>query len=100
VPERYRQGLLTEAIERHWDLAQIRTAIRQRRFGPNRSRSRRPPGLTRRVHDFRLELRDVQPEDLSEADRRELRLLFEELALLARARPRADRRPIFPPLPA
>jgi hypothetical protein len=35
---------------------------------------------------------------LTTADRRELRLLFDELAVLARA-PTETREPVFPPLP-
>ena len=41
---------------------------------------------------------DVTPDELSNADRRELRLLYTELGMLARA-PLGPRRPVFPLLP-
>ena len=46
-----------------------------------------------------MELRDLRPEELTETDRRELRLFFTVLAMLARAKPSSEHRPIFPPLP-
>jgi ParB family chromosome partitioning protein len=98
VPERDRYNLLNEAIERGWDRQRVRAAAR---FQLNRSGSEtsRPPGLSSHVHQFRLLLRDVQPHDLTNLDRRELRLLFSELSLLARA-PERRRKPVFPPLNA
>jgi ParB family chromosome partitioning protein len=99
VPERYRYDLLARAVEGGWDLAQVRTAVKQQRFGPNQTRQLRRPGLPRRLRELRMELRDVRPEDLGLADRRELRLLFTELAMLARANPQPGQRRIFPPLP-
>jgi hypothetical protein len=59
----------------------------------NQISTTRTPG----ARELRLDLRDVRPEDLTEAVRRELRLLFQELSMLARARPGAPR--VFPPLP-
>jgi ParB family transcriptional regulator, chromosome partitioning protein len=91
-----RYELLSQAVEQHWDRQRVRAAARDR-FAANRRRGR-PPGLTRRIHTFRSELRTIMPEQLTEADRRELRLLFSELALLARA-PTGPRRRIFPALP-
>lgn len=91
-----RYELLSQAIDQHWDRQRVRAAARDR-FAANRRRGR-PPGLTRRIHNFRTELRSVTAEQLTEADRRELRLLFSELALLARA-PTGPRRRIFPALP-
>jgi hypothetical protein len=98
VPERERYNLLNQAMEGGWDRQRVREAARAE-LGPNRSRTSRPPGFSRHVHQFRLSLRDVQPHDLMEGDRRELRLLFSELSLLARA-PKERRRPVFPPLNA
>ena len=72
-------------------------AVARERFAANQGRGR-PSGLRRRVHQLRMELRDVTPDQLSEADRRELRLLFSEMALLARA-PGGPRKKVFPPLP-
>jgi len=91
-----RYELLSQAVEQHWDRQQVRAAARARYAATHRRG--RPPGLTRRIHQFRVDLRHVTPDQLSEADRRELRLLFTELALLARA-PVGPRRRIFPALP-
>jgi ParB family transcriptional regulator, chromosome partitioning protein len=98
VSERQRYALLYEVMEKGWDRGQLRAAIRGG-FGAHRRSSTRPAGLTRRARDLRLALRDVAPEHLTEADRRELRMLFMDLALLAKA-PRGKRKQIFPPLPA
>jgi len=97
VPEASRYDLLARSIEGGWDFGQLRAAIRQR-FESNQPRRRRP-GLNRRVHDLRAELRELRAEDLSDTDRSELRRLFSDLAMLARAKPSAGRRPVFPPLP-
>jgi hypothetical protein len=88
--------LLSQAIESGWDRQQVRAAARDG-FSP--TRGRRPPGLTRRIHQFRGDLRDIAADQLTEADRRELRQLFSELALLARA-PNVQQARVFPPLPA
>jgi ParB family chromosome partitioning protein len=98
VPERDRYDLLARAIDGGWDFAQLRAAISER-FDSNHPSGRRRPGLSRRVQDLRKELRDVQPEKLTELDRAELRRLFNELVLLARAAPSTGRHPVFPPLP-
>jgi ParB family chromosome partitioning protein len=97
LEESVRYELLSLAIEQHWDRQQVRAATRQR-FAANRIVAR-PPGLTRRIHQFRVDLRDLNADQLTEPDRRELRLLFSELAMLARA-PTGPRRRVFPPLPA
>jgi len=97
LEEGLRYELLSLAVEQHWDRQQVRAATRQR-FAANRAEAR-PAGLTRRIHEFRMELRDVGPEHLTEPDRRELRLLFAELSMLARA-PTTRRQRVFPPLPA
>jgi ParB family chromosome partitioning protein len=94
--EEARYEVLSQAVEQRWDRQQVRAAARGR-YAATR-RHGRPPGLTRRIHQFRLDLREVTVEHLSEADRRELRLLFNELALLARA-PAGPRQRVFPPLP-
>jgi ParB family chromosome partitioning protein len=94
LKEARRYELLSQAIEQHWDRQQVRTAARQG-FAANQGR---PVGLTRRVHQLRTDLRDVTLEQLSAADRRELRLLFSELGMLART-PEGPRRRVFPVLP-
>lgn len=97
LEESLRYELLSLAIEQHWDRQQVRAATRQR-FAANQPNGARPAGLTRRIHGFRQEMRDVAPDQLTEADRRELRMLFSELAMLARA-PTTPRKRVFPPLP-
>jgi len=96
LDEERRYALLSQAIEHHWNRQQVRSAAAGR-FAANRPGGR-APGLTRMIRDLRSTLRDVEPDDLREVDRRELRLLFGELAMLARA-PRGPRRLVFPPLP-
>jgi ParB family transcriptional regulator, chromosome partitioning protein len=97
VPDRYRYEVAARAIEAEWDVPTIRDFVRKRQFDANRSRKRRQPGLERRIHELRFELRDLAADDLTDPDRRELRLLFSELAMLARARPGAAR--VIPELP-
>jgi ParB family transcriptional regulator, chromosome partitioning protein len=97
VPERYRYEVAARAIEHEWDVPKIRDFVRNGRFDANRSVKRRQPGLERRIHDLRFELRDLFGDDLTDLDRRELRLLFKELAVLAQAKPGAQ--PVFPELP-
>jgi ParB family transcriptional regulator, chromosome partitioning protein len=99
VNERHRYELLYTAIDKQWDRAQVRQAASGRPLARHTATSTRPRGLSRRVHQFRTLLRDVHPADLTEADRRELRLLFGELGMLARA-PKERRKPIIPPLQA
>jgi ParB family transcriptional regulator, chromosome partitioning protein len=99
LPEAIRYEVAARAIENGWDVSRIRTYVRERRFDANRPPARHP-GLYRRIHALRHELRDLFPEDLSDADRRELRVFFKELATLAQAKPTADRQRVFPALPA
>jgi ParB family transcriptional regulator, chromosome partitioning protein len=99
VAPKQRGDLLAQAIRGKWDMARVRQAARSARFGPKQKAGERRPGLSRRVQDLRIELRDVELPQLRESDRRQLRLLFSELTILARARPSADGKRIFPPLP-
>jgi ParB/RepB/Spo0J family partition protein len=94
LDDRTRYELLEQAIAQHWDRQQVRAAAGGR-FAANRHV--RPRGFTRQVKQLRLSLRDVAADQLTEADRRELRMLFDELALLARA-PRERRARVFPAL--
>ncbi len=95
APERRRYDLLARAIDSGWDSTQIRRAIKAEASPADR---RRPRGMARHVRHLRDELRDLRPEDLTDTDRRELALLFKELAMLARARVGAAR--VFPSLPS
>jgi len=97
LPERHRHDVAARAIESGWDVPRIRAFVRQRQFDANRAQGRRQAGFDRRVHALRFELRDLFAEDLTDVDRRELRLLFKELALLAQAKTGAQR--VFPALP-
>jgi ParB family chromosome partitioning protein len=98
VPEPRRYELLQQVVEQGWDRQRLRLAAKQRK-SPRQAASTRPPGLTRRLLDMRTLLRDIEPSDLTAADRRALRLLFVDLSMLGRAP--VQRRPrIFPALPA
>ena len=99
VPQEQRYDLLARAIDGGWDFPTLRAAIRQR-FDSNQTAKGRRRGLSRRVMELRQELRNLHLGDLSERDRSELRGLFNELAMLARAQPTAKGQPVFPPLPA
>jgi ParB family transcriptional regulator, chromosome partitioning protein len=99
VPLNQRGALVAQAIRGKWGMVRVRQAAHLARFGPNQRVGERRPGLSRRVQDLRLELREVRPQQLRDSDRQQLRLLFSELAMLARARPSANGKPIFPPLP-
>jgi ParB family transcriptional regulator, chromosome partitioning protein len=96
VNENIRYELLDRAIAQGWDRQQVRAATRGRLV--TRARGTRPPGLTRRIHQFRVDVRDIHADLLTEGDRRELRQLFAELGVLARA-PSTPRKRVFPPLP-
>jgi hypothetical protein len=89
-----RRELLARAVAERWDRAQVRNSIRRRRTA---RRSRPWAQVVRRVRELRRELRGLPLEELRDNDRRELRLLFQDLSMLARARPGAAR--VFPPLP-
>jgi ParB family chromosome partitioning protein len=93
-PER-RKVLAARAADQQWDHARVRAAAQGRRDkGGAASRG----GMVRSARALRSALRDVQAHELTEAQRRELRLLFMDLALLAKAPP--DKRElVFPPLP-
>jgi hypothetical protein len=83
------------AIEQHWDRQQVRAASHARIASTHIAR---PAGLTRRIHQLRLDIRDVRADLLNEADRRELRMLYIELGQLARAATKRRER-MFPKLP-
>jgi ParB family chromosome partitioning protein len=97
LQERQRHALLSQAIDQSWDRERVRAEARKR-FAAKPVVGARPAGLTRRIHALRTELRSVDPDKLNEADRRELRVLFDDLSLLGRA-PTSARKRVFPPLP-
>jgi ParB family chromosome partitioning protein len=100
VPERHRYELLAVALEMGWEYNEIRQAAKQQRLDSNRSRGPRQPGLTRRVRELRMELRNVDLHDLMATDLRELRLFFAELSMLARTKQEDGRKRVFPLLPS
>ncbi|MDQ6673757.1 MAG: ParB/RepB/Spo0J family partition protein [Chloroflexota bacterium] len=97
IGEDRRYELLSQAIEQGWDRQRVRSATHDQ--PAPQSPGRRPAGLTRRIHQFRLVIRDVKPDQFTEPDRRELRQLFSEVAFLARASTQR-RKLVFPRLPA
>jgi hypothetical protein len=90
-----KEVLATEAAEAGWDRRQLRLAMNGDGLRSTKTRA----SVLRRTRDLRAGLRTVRAADLSEAERRELRLLFRELALLAKA-PADRRKAVLPPLPA
>jgi ParB family chromosome partitioning protein len=88
-----RRALAERAVHEGWQHAQVRAAV-QSRF----ESKRRQPTLLRLGRELRHALQGISPAMLNEAERRELRILFRDLALLARA-PTEARSPVFPPLP-
>jgi ParB/RepB/Spo0J family partition protein len=88
-----RTELAKRAANEGWDHPRVREAVRTR-FGSKRRR----PMVHGLAHQLRQHLQGVFPAQLTETDRRELRLLFRDLAVLARA-PSSEEQPQFPPLP-
>ena len=102
LDEATRHALLEQALREGWGQTQLRAAVRRRRFVTNRRRPRggRAPALRRLAEELRRQLRAVDATGLDEADRRALRRLFLDLALVARAgATRGRRRPVIPPVP-
>ena len=99
VPEHHKYDLLARAIQGNWEISELRAVIRAGRFEANQSMSRRRPGLIRRVRELRMELRDLVSEDLTDVERRELRMLFADLRMLARLKSGGVRQTLFRPLP-
>jgi ParB family chromosome partitioning protein len=95
LSDRRKRSLASDAVQHGWDSVQVRAAIRQ--GAARRARQRLPIGRTAR--ELRFALLDVQPWDVSETDRRELRLLFRDLAVMAKAPAKPQAR-VFPPLPS
>lgn len=79
--------------------ADTQPAIVQLNERQPRGALRRPRGFTTMLRALRSVVRRILPHDLTEADQRELRLLFMDLALLAKANP-AKREIVLPPLQA
>jgi ParB/RepB/Spo0J family partition protein len=100
-----KRDLAKMAVERGWDRGDLRAWLHgsQRTSQPVLRRAIRPGGrrlsLLALARQFRQGLIDADATRLSESERRELRAVFRELALLARA-PSEQRERVFPPLPS
>jgi ParB family chromosome partitioning protein len=88
---RRRRVLAERAVAEGWEHAQIRQAVR----GQLQQRPDREASLQRRVQQVRQLLRSKPADELTPGERRCLRLLFMELALLAKVSP--DRQPAARP---
>ena len=89
-----RRALATRAVAEGWEHAQVRQAARSQ-FAP---RSDREASLQHRVNQVRQLVRSKPADELTPGERRALRLLFMELALLAKASTE-QHAAIRPPLP-
>ena len=87
--------LAQRAVDGGWDRPRVRAAIQKASL---RRATVKKGSLVGRARSIRLSLREAVPSKLSEAERRELRLLFRELAMLAKA-PTDQQALVFPALP-
>jgi ParB/RepB/Spo0J family partition protein len=98
APRRRRAALVQQAIAEAWDSA---TARRMLGGTIQKTSGARHTSLAQAVATVRHKLREIDPADMTEREKRALRLLFRELALVARAPAEADgRSPVVPPLAA
>jgi ParB/RepB/Spo0J family partition protein len=97
APRRRRASLVQQAIAEAWDSATARREL----GGGREMTSTRRTSLAQAVATVRQKLREIDPADLTEREKRSLRLLFRELALVARAPADGERQtPIIPPMAA
>jgi ParB family chromosome partitioning protein len=94
LPAPRKRDLAQQAADEGWDRPRVRLAAGGQASG---SESRQA-ALARQARELRMALREKLPGSLTEADRRELRLLFRDLAILAKA-PLEDRPIVIPPIP-
>jgi ParB family chromosome partitioning protein len=94
LPASRKRALAQQAAEEGWDRPQVRLAA----GGQVSGSEVRLAALARQARELRMALREKPPGSLTDADRRELRLLFRDLAILAKA-PVEDRPLVIPPLP-
>jgi ParB family chromosome partitioning protein len=81
LPEPRKRALAQQAIESDWERKDVRAEIAK----SLRSARARTLGVQRKANELRKALQGVWPGHLSDGDRRELRLLFHDLAVLAKA---------------
>jgi ParB family chromosome partitioning protein len=100
APTERRALLARQAVDEQWDLAAARAAVRG---GSSRKGSvrdiERGRSLLRQLRELRAALNSVQYWDLQDSHRSEMRRLFLELAVFAKA-PKERRETVFPALPA
>jgi ParB family transcriptional regulator, chromosome partitioning protein len=94
LPAPRKRALAQQAAEEGWDRLQVRFAV----DGQSAGEGPRKTALARRARELRMALRDKLPGSLTEAERRELRLLFRDLTILAKA-PTEERPIVIPPIP-
>jgi ParB family transcriptional regulator, chromosome partitioning protein len=94
LPDAQKRALARRAVDEGWEPHQVRAAAAGRAKGMRPSQR---AGLASTTRELRQMIRDARAQDLNETERRELRLLFQDLALLAKA-PRQRQDMIFPPL--
>jgi ParB family chromosome partitioning protein len=95
---RQRKTLAERAMREHWDGTTTRAAVRRGSQGAQPRQRGTTTSLLQALRTTRNLLKQTSPEDLEEAQRREMRLLFLDLAMFARA-PLEKRELVFPPLP-
>jgi ParB family transcriptional regulator, chromosome partitioning protein len=91
-----RYDLLARAVEHGWDRAQVRRAAARPRGAAGQAAATRA-SVARSARELRGLLRERGAAGLTQADRRELRLLYLELGTVARAQ--TSGAIVFPPLP-
>jgi ParB family chromosome partitioning protein len=94
LPESRKRALALRAVEEGWEPHQVRAAAAGRLDAARRGRR---ASLSARTRELRQLIRELGAQDLTDTERRELRLLFQDLALLAKA-PRQRRGVIIPAL--
>jgi ParB family chromosome partitioning protein len=93
LPERLKQTLAQQAIDGQWERREVRDEI-ARSLHSSRSQTL---GVQRKAHELRKALQGLWAGHLSDGDRRELRLLFHDLAVLAKATAAAEQAtPVLP----
>ncbi len=95
LPPAKRRQLAQRAADEAWERPQFRAAL-QRAAGKNQGRRR--TALVSQLRETRRMLQEVQPWSLSEQERREMRLMFSALSMLARA-PAHQQAVVVPELP-
>lgn len=93
LPERTKRALAERAVEHDWERKEVRAEIAKAERGARA----RGLNVARKASDLRRALQGLWPGHLSDVDRRELRLLFSYLAVLAKAP--ATQEQIIPALP-